>query len=402
MSKHLYGLVPLIALCITCGQKQGVSLTNIREGAHFETPVEFPLSPSKKELQSSNVYSMQTGEGEVLLQSTPAFYNSDDENSGPALCAVLPAGIKEGSFALNPVDCDPVFIFHENDRGQLQVFEKNQPVLTYNFGMQLGNNAPEKYRRSCYIHPLYDLKGDSLTDDFPEDHFHHRGLSWMWPKIFVDGQQYDIWHIYGYEGNLPGIHHVFEHWISKDAGPVCAVVQSKNFWQLESDEKVMDEWVSIRAFRRTDKGRAIDIRLTWKAVVPIEIEGQTTKGYGGLNFRFAPREHTQLFSIEGKEPDSDLKNLPWADLSAEFANSGALSGAAIFQHSGNPDFPAGWCLRHYGFLGIAWPGVQRIRLQPGESISLKARIWIHEGDATAGKCAEAYEVFQDPPKLTLN
>ena len=23
--------------------------------------------------------------------------------------------------------------------------------------------------------------------DFPPDHFHHRGLSWMWPKVWING-----------------------------------------------------------------------------------------------------------------------------------------------------------------------------------------------------------------------
>jgi hypothetical protein len=267
--------------------------------------------------------------------------------------------------------------------------------------MQLANNVPERYRRSSYVHPVYDLKGNIITDDFPDDHYHHRGISWVWPKVFVKGKRYDLWHIYGQQAELPGIHQKFEKWISKETGPVCAVLKLKNFWQLESKEKVMDEWVSVRIFRKTNPGRAIDISLTWKANEAIEFEGQTKKGYGGLNFRFAPREQTMLTSVEGKEKDSDLKPLPWADLSAIFNNSGEFSGGAIFQHRDNPDFPSGWCLRHYGFLGVAWPGIERVRLKPGETITLTARIWIHQGDAGEGLCAEAYEAFMNPPQISL-
>jgi hypothetical protein len=108
-----------------------------------------------------------------------------------------------------------------------------------------------------------------------------------------------------------------------------------------------------------------------------------------------------LTSLEGKEKDSDLKPLPWADLSAIFNNSGTFSGAAIFQRRTNPDFPAGWCLRHYGFLGVAWPGVERISLKPGEKLNLTARIWIHEGDAEEGRCVEAYEAYMNPPQIAL-
>jgi AcrR family transcriptional regulator len=41
-------------------------------------------------------------------------------------------------------------------------------------------DVPEKFRRSCYIHPLYGLDGEVMTEDFPVDHRHHRGVFWAW------------------------------------------------------------------------------------------------------------------------------------------------------------------------------------------------------------------------------
>ena len=41
-----------------------------------------------------------------------------------------------------------------------------------------------KFQRANYIHPLYDLEGNVLTEDFPSDHRHHRGIFWAWHQVY--------------------------------------------------------------------------------------------------------------------------------------------------------------------------------------------------------------------------
>ncbi len=41
--------------------------------------------------------------------------------------------------------------------------------------------------RSNYFHPLYDLDGNVLTEDFPKDHVHHRGIFWAWHQVRING-----------------------------------------------------------------------------------------------------------------------------------------------------------------------------------------------------------------------
>ena len=53
--------------------------------------------------------------------------------------------------------------------------------------------APADRNRCCYVHPLYAPNGVMLTDDFPVDHYHHRGVFWVWPIVNVDGERRDLW-----------------------------------------------------------------------------------------------------------------------------------------------------------------------------------------------------------------
>src|SRR5687768_7013453 len=44
-----------------------------------------------------------------------------------------------------------------------------------------------KHARANYVHPLLDLDGEPLTEDFPADHPHHRGVFWAWHQVTVGG-----------------------------------------------------------------------------------------------------------------------------------------------------------------------------------------------------------------------
>lgn len=363
-----------------------------------DSPTEFAPNILQNDESLLKAQLIENPNVEFILQKSPTIFSSNNSMQH-SYSAVIGHDIIEGKYKILSHSEESAFSLADDGKGRLTVFENENPVLSYNFGMQLSDSVPGRYRRSTYIHPIYELKGNVLTDDFPSDHYHHRGLSWMWPKIFIDSVRYDLWHIYGPQGKLAGIHQIFEDWIVQDVGPICATIGAKNFWQLDDGQKVMDESVFVKVYRATDNARAVDIKLIWKAITPIGIEGQTKKGYGGFNFRFAPRKETQIFSNLGKEKDSDLKNLPWADQSAKFGDNDYFSGVGIFQNENNNNYPAGWCLRHYGFLGVAWPGVERYNMKPGETLSLSFRVWIHEGDVKEGKVESAYEVFKNPPLM---
>ncbi|MFO0909036.1 MAG: DUF6807 family protein, partial [Isosphaeraceae bacterium] len=109
------------------------------------------------------------------------------------------------------------------DGKSLGIWEGDRPVLVYNHGTTLKQGVPKDRARSGYVHPIYGLDGEVITDDFPRDHYHHRGLFWAWPHNTVNGREVDLW-------ALQGVRNEFERWLRREAGPEGATLGVKNAW----------------------------------------------------------------------------------------------------------------------------------------------------------------------------
>ena len=287
----------------------------------------------------------------------------------------------------------PTFRFAEVNPQSLGLWEAEKPVLVYNHGvMPSPPGVPADRARSSYVHPLYGLEGEVLTDDFPKDHYHHRGLFWSWPHVQVGEQHYDLW-------MLKGIRHQFEKWLERAAGTNAAVLGVENGWYVGAD-KVMRERVWLRVHPASADARAIDVDCEWTPVgQPITLTGAEGKSYGGLTLRFAPGTNTAIIIPSGlTEKDLPMTNLPWADLTRLWTAEKVTSGAALFVHPSHPDFPPQWLTRHYGVLCLGWPGVKPATFQAGQIISCRYRVWIHRGSASAAQLEQAYEAFKSVEK----
>lgn len=270
----------------------------------------------------------------------------------------------------------------------LGLWEGERPVFVYNHGVISSTNAPPSLARSSYLHPLHGLDGEVLTDDFPKDHYHHRGLFWAWPHVRIGEQETDLW-------LLKGIRQQFERWLRRDAGKSAAVLGVRNGWYVDG-RKVVEEQVWLRVLPATPDGRAIDVELTLKPLKqPLTLRGAEGKGYGGLSLRFAPREGEPVITTPDGRTRDDLvmAHLPWTDLSAHFSGAPSPSGATIFVSPTHPDFPPEWMTRHYGVLCVGWPGVTAQTIQPGKTIRCRYRLWIHRGIPEAVRLNQIYDDY---------
>jgi hypothetical protein len=267
-----------------------------------------------------------------------------------------------------PLTAAGPFAFRDVTPASLEVSDNGKPVLVYNHGMMLADGVDSKYRRSSYLHPVYAPDGTVLTDDFPKDHPHHRGLCWSWPIVTFAGQTHDVWAVIG-------MHQRFVKWTAKRLTAEHAVIGVENGW-FAGERKAVKETVELTVRRAEGRRRTFDVKLTFEAVdQPVEISGREAKGYGGFGVRFAPRTETVLRTAAGVEPkDSDMVEHPWAELEATFA--GRRAGMRIEDMAANPGAPNGWCLRHYGYVAVNYPGLVKITLVPGKPLVLTYRVTV--------------------------
>jgi hypothetical protein len=292
------------------------------------------------------------------------------------------------ALAVAPVLARGQFQFQDLNSKSLELTEKGSPVFVYNYGPILKEGVAPDRARCCYLHPVYAPNGVVVTDDFPNGELHHRGISWMWPVVVVDGKTYDLWAI-------RGIHPRFEKWQRKKAGKDKAVLAFQDGWYVD-DRKVVQENVSIVAHPLMDGQRDLDVTVTLHSMgAEVAISGRPdhNKGYGGaLEIRFAPRTDTRI-RTSGQEdaPYSDRVPAAWAELTGNFG--GKVVTTRVTEDPSNPGAPNGWCLRHYGFLGVEYPGLELRRLDSRVPMSMKFRISFSSGPSSTALASKHVTVY---------
>lgn len=186
------------------------------------------------------------------------------------------------------------------------------------------------------------------------------------------------------------------------------VLTTKNEWTDSAGTKIMDETRTI-TLTVVEGGRllAFDIVLT-ASVCPITF-GDTKEGSFGVRVNdqmklAAKGEKSALVNADGKSGESAVWGMlsDWCDYSGEV--DGAVAGVAIFDDPRNPS-RAAWHGRGYGLMAAnpfgrgesgfpARKGTSDlVKLAKGESLKLRYGLFLHAGDAKAGKVAEAFRAF---------
>lgn len=228
--------------------------------------------------------------------------------------------------------------------------------------------------RSDYIHPLYGLKGEMLTSDWPDGgHPHHRGIFWAWPEVKYGDQLGDIY----------ALQRVFARPTGKvkyTSGPDYAEVDAENLWMWEEETALVREHAVIRVYRATADKRIIDLTIKLLALEDsVTLATRFTNSYGGLNIRMqSPRE--QQISYHTDEAGSEPLRA-WSDFNGFFKGNTSKSGLIVLQHRDNPEYPGAW--REYPDLAWVQPTFptpdSRYPLSKDEALVLRFRLIIHEG-----------------------
>lgn len=364
-----------------------------------ELPIAVAIPESWSVDESVSWQLIEEANGRSIPVQFGALPSADGTCAGPRrrLLAVIPPALADEDprrFRLAPAS-EPApdrFSFSDITPASVQLYEADRPVLVYNHGVITRDDLPEREHRrsrSCYIHPLYGMSGESLTDDFPADHYHHHGVFWTWPHVLIDGQPHDLW-------AGASIRQSFRRFLVREVGPVAAVLAVENDW-LVGTEQVLTERIWIVVFRAGDDERAVDLQMCFTPLTSMALQGAEEKSYGGLTVRFAPQSREEsLITVPSGPTTDDLPDTPlaWADFTSRFAPLQHRSGAAIFVSPLHPDFPPTWLTRYYGPLCVGWPGVNARQFAPHETFQLDYRLWMHRGPGEFESLRNAYAGYE--------
>ena len=284
---------------------------------------------------------------------------------------------------------------HFNREG-VEIREAGSPVLFY---QRRPKSLDGKWRRTGYVHPVYDLEGRVITEDFPEDHRHHRGIFWAWHQVWVGETRLgDPWVCERFEWDVKSIR------VTSPASPLILESQlhwTSPDWVNEQGEMipVVAETVQMRVHAASEHSRSIDFDLTLRALVDdVRIGGsEDVKGYGGFSPRIQMSPAREFRDRSGLiEPTKEAVMAgPWVDLSNE------VNGIAILSHPGNST-PAGdpqaaefpWILRRSRSMQNAvYPGRIPVPLELGTVKSLKYRLVVHDGERTPEELERCFADF---------
>ena len=197
--------------------------------------------------------------------------------------------------------------------------------------------------RSDYIHPLYGLNGEMLTNDWPDGgHPHHRGIFWAWPEVEYNNQRADIYALQRVFARPTGN-------IKFTSGPVFAEIDAENLWMWEDKEAIVNEQAIMRVYRSSTDARIIDLTIKLLALKDsVTVATRFTNSYGGLNLRMQTPELQDISYFTDKSDSKPLR--AWSDFNGIFEGSKSASGLMVLQHQGNPEYPGVW----KDYPGLAW------------------------------------------------
>jgi hypothetical protein len=272
----------------------------------------------------------------------------------------------------------------------IEIQEAGSKVLFYQSRPKSLNG---KYERANYIHPLYSLDGNVLTEDFPEDHPHHRGIFWAWHQMLIANKP---------AGDGWSCENVF--WDVRDT----KVAEKENSITLENEVvwksdkggpgqiPVVKENSNITVWQANDRYRIIDFDIKLVALVDsLKIGGSDdAKGYSGFSVRFKLPKDIR-FVAENKEVTAQELGIeagPWMDFEGSFDGAGQpTSGVAVFCHPSNPGHPQPWILRsEKSMQNPAYPGRVPVSMTR-EGWHFRYRMVVHKNDVNTEEIKELYK-----------
>lgn len=263
----------------------------------------------------------------------------------------------------------------------IEIKEAGQKVLFYQTAL---STLDGQYPRTNYIHPLYGLNEEILTEDFPKDHYHHRGVFWTWHQVWIGDKR------------------IGDAWLCEDITCLVKKIKTKKNkdgsltiradvrwtspnWTNKKGkpQDFLKEAVHITVYPRTGNLRVIDFQISLEALVnQLAIGGsEDDKGYGGFSPRIITPENIRFTSTNGRVTPENLavEAGNWMDITGDFMNDNPNSGIMIINQVATKNSPQKWILRsELSMQNHVFPGNTQYEIQPDEPLVLNYRLVLHQ------------------------
>ncbi len=284
----------------------------------------------------------------------------------------------------------------------IEISENGRRVLFYQAKQK---SVDGKYERAGYVHPLYDLYGNILTEDMPEDHPYHRGIFWAWHQIVLNNKTVaDGWTSDSISWKATNVT------VKNDDSTIA--IHAELLWNLQSSnhpsKPIMKENTIISIFKSTANYRVIDFDIRLLPLVDhLKIGGSDDpKGYGGFCLRLKlPKD--LAFSSFGKKvtPEETFVYAgPWMDFTGTFNEKNSLGGVAVFGYTSAINYSYPWILRgseSRSMQNVPFPG--RVPLSiPASGLHLSYRIIVHNNQLSNERIEKLYYEYADRGNATFN
>ena len=281
----------------------------------------------------------------------------------------------------------------------IELEENGRPVFSFRLAPK---SLDGKFARANYVHPLYDPDGEIVTEDFPTDHRHHRGVFWAWHQVRLDGTQVcDSWNCKDIQWLPPT---ESGSWLTKQAGTKSAKLTVVRDWvapdpQAKNESlRVLRETVTITTWPLRESTRILDFDLSFQALIEgVAIGGsENTKGYGGFSPRIRLAEDVIFQGRKGvlkPQPQAAIKGGPWVDIVRTL--DGKKKGVAIMVHPSHPNFPLKWILRpNRSMQNAQWPGRKPVPVSTQTPTQLRYRLVLHNRELNRDELNALWKEFR--------
>lgn len=269
----------------------------------------------------------------------------------------------------------------ENKQGLL-ILEGQDSVLYY---QKATKSLDGQYPRADYIHPLYGLDNTRLTEDFPEDHLHHRGIFWAWHQNYVGNTSVgDAWALEDFIWEVKST--------EVEKLPDACVLKTEVEWksplwlnQQGGQEAFVKEITSIRIHPSTGNHRVLDFTIELQPLVDSFYIGgsEDAKGYSGFSWRIPLSDDISFRGVNGSVQPQNLAldAGPYMDISGNLDGRPGQEGVVVIDDPSNPGYPNPWILRSARSMqNVAFPGREKYLITRTTPLVLKYRMIVYKNE----------------------